>query len=156
MISLGILCMQPIFELCDRNPDFYSVYTFIFPIACTCPSPRNNPFYKIWNEVTVENHGNYKNFKTSGMGPQWPSLRAIPTNAVKEYYLTFAKNDSSKENYHRILCCLNYYYSYTKWIFNEFVFWQEKSIWSTFTAYFFFIFFSNQIYFLTWNPENWF
>ena len=52
---------------------------------------ENDPFYKIWNEVTMDNYQNYQDFKTSGMGPQWPALRAIPTKSLKEYYLTFAK-----------------------------------------------------------------
>lgn len=52
---------------------------------------ENDPFYKIWNEVTLENHKNYVNFKTSGMGPQWPALRAVPTAQLKDFYLAFAK-----------------------------------------------------------------
>ena len=38
------------------------------------------------------------------------------------------KNVSSEENYHRILCCFNYYYSYTKWISNEIIHFSRSII----------------------------
>ena len=48
---------------------------------------EQDPFYQLWSDLTLDNHNQYKNFKTSGMGPQWPSLRAIPTEQLKSFYL---------------------------------------------------------------------
>ena len=52
---------------------------------------EQDPFYQIWSELTLDNYEDYKNFKTSGMGPQWPALRPIPTDQLKSYYNEFAK-----------------------------------------------------------------
>ena len=42
-------------------------------------------------ELNLDNYQEYKNFKTSGMGPQWPALRPVPTTELKSYYNEFAK-----------------------------------------------------------------
>ena len=52
---------------------------------------EQDPFYQIWSELTLDNYEDYKNFKTSGMGPQWPALSPIPTDQLKSYYNEFAK-----------------------------------------------------------------
>jgi glycosyltransferase involved in cell wall biosynthesis len=47
----------------------------------------NDPFYKIWSQVTLDNYTELKNFKTSGMGGgQWPKLFAVPKNQLESYY----------------------------------------------------------------------
>ena len=48
---------------------------------------EEDPFYQLWSDLTLDNYTQYKNFKTSGMGPQWPSLQAIPTEQLKSFYL---------------------------------------------------------------------
>jgi len=48
---------------------------------------EQDPFYQLWSDLTLDNYTQYKNFKTSGMGPQWPSLQAIPTEQLKSFYL---------------------------------------------------------------------
>ena len=48
---------------------------------------EQDPFYQLWSDLTLDNYTQYKNFKTSGMGPQWPTLRAIPTEQLKSFYL---------------------------------------------------------------------
>ena len=50
---------------------------------------EKDPFYQIWTECTLENYETYVNFKTSGMGPQWPKLRSIDSNQIKNFYLSF-------------------------------------------------------------------
>jgi len=47
---------------------------------------ENDPFYQIWNQVTLENYEELHNFKSSGLGTaQWPILRAIKTEQVADY-----------------------------------------------------------------------
>jgi len=47
---------------------------------------ENDPFYKIWDQVTLENYEELHNFKSSGLGTaQWPILRAIKTEQVADY-----------------------------------------------------------------------
>jgi len=47
---------------------------------------ENDPFYQIWNQVTMDNYEELHNFKTSGLGTaQWPILRAIPSEEVTSY-----------------------------------------------------------------------
>lgn len=49
---------------------------------------EQDPFYNLWNQVTLENYHTMRDFKTSGLGSaQWPSLTAIPTNALKNYII---------------------------------------------------------------------
>ena len=48
---------------------------------------EKDPFYKIWDQVTLDNYSNLHNFKSSGLGSaQWPKLHAIPLSAVEQYY----------------------------------------------------------------------
>ena len=47
---------------------------------------EEDPFYKIWSQVDMENYKQLKNFKTSGFGgAQWPSLEPIETQFLFEY-----------------------------------------------------------------------
>ena len=47
---------------------------------------EEDPFYKIWSQVDMENYKQLKNFKTSGLGEaQWPSLEPIETQFLFEY-----------------------------------------------------------------------
>jgi hypothetical protein len=47
---------------------------------------ENDPFYQIWNQVTMDNYEELHNFKSSGLGTaQWPILRAIPSDEVTNY-----------------------------------------------------------------------
>ena len=47
---------------------------------------ENDPFYQIWNQVTLENYEELHNFKSSGLGTaQWPILRAIKSEQVTSY-----------------------------------------------------------------------
>ena len=48
---------------------------------------ENDPFYKIWEQVTLDNYHELRNFKTSGLGgAQWPKLFAVPKNQLESYY----------------------------------------------------------------------
>ena len=47
---------------------------------------ENDPFYQIWDQVTLENYEELHNFKSSGLGTaQWPILRAVKTEQVTSY-----------------------------------------------------------------------
>ena len=47
---------------------------------------EEDPFYKIWSQVDMDNYNQLKNFKTSGLGgAQWPSLEPIETQFLFEY-----------------------------------------------------------------------
>lgn len=47
---------------------------------------ENDPFYSIWDQVTLENYTQLQDFKTSGLGgAQWPRLFAIPVSEVNNY-----------------------------------------------------------------------
>ena len=47
---------------------------------------ENDPFYQIWDKVTMDNYEELHNFKSSGLGTaQWPILRAIKTEQVADY-----------------------------------------------------------------------
>lgn len=49
---------------------------------------EQDPFYNLWNQVTLDNYTSIKNFKTSGLGSaQWPSLTAVNTNELKSYII---------------------------------------------------------------------
>jgi hypothetical protein len=46
-----------------------------------------DPFFKIWDQVTLDNYHELRNFKTSGLGgAQWPKLFAVPKNQLESYY----------------------------------------------------------------------
>ncbi len=50
-----------------------------------------DPFYSIWQSVTLDNYKTMKNFKTSGLGTaQWPALTAVPTNKLESYVMQYA------------------------------------------------------------------
>lgn len=48
---------------------------------------KKDPFFGLWNEVNLDNYVHARNFKTSGMGPQWPRLVSVPTAGLKDVYL---------------------------------------------------------------------
>ena len=49
---------------------------------------EQDPFYSIWDQVTLDNYHQLRDFKTSGLGGmQWPSLFAIPVTEVNNYIL---------------------------------------------------------------------
>lgn len=49
---------------------------------------ESDPFYKIWNQVTLDNYTELRDFKTSGLGSaQWPKLFALPLADLENYYL---------------------------------------------------------------------
>jgi hypothetical protein len=48
---------------------------------------ETDPFYKIWEQVTLDNYHELENFKTSGLGQaQWPKLFALPIEQLESYY----------------------------------------------------------------------
>jgi len=41
----------------------------------------------VWEQVTLENYTELRNFKTSGLGgAQWPKLVALPLANIEDYY----------------------------------------------------------------------
>jgi hypothetical protein len=47
---------------------------------------EEDPFYQIWSQVTMENHTELRNFKTSGLGgAQWPRLEPVPFENTEDY-----------------------------------------------------------------------
>ncbi len=51
---------------------------------------EEDPFYNVWNQVTLDNFGGLKNFKSSGIGEaQWPSLYDVKTEHLLSYYEQF-------------------------------------------------------------------
>lgn len=46
---------------------------------------KKDPFYDIQKQVDLKNYKSLINFKTSNMGPQWPTLKFIPRNEFNEY-----------------------------------------------------------------------
>lgn len=46
---------------------------------------KKDPFYDIQKQIDLTNYKSLINFKTSNMGPQWPSLKFIPRNEFNEY-----------------------------------------------------------------------
>jgi len=48
---------------------------------------ERDPFYQVWEQVTLENYTELRNFKTSGLGgAQWPKLVALPLANIEDYY----------------------------------------------------------------------
>lgn len=43
-------------------------------------------FFNLWKNVNLSNYTSYRNFKTSGLGPQWPRLVAVPIEHMEAYY----------------------------------------------------------------------
>ena len=52
---------------------------------------KRDPFYDIQKTVTLDNYQQMLNFKTSNMGPQWPTLRAVPKTNLMDYCKTEAR-----------------------------------------------------------------
>lgn len=52
---------------------------------------RNDPFYQVQKEVTLDNYQELTNFKTSGMGEQWPRLIRVPKDELSSVLKTEAK-----------------------------------------------------------------
>jgi hypothetical protein len=51
---------------------------------------EQDPFYQIWEKVTLDNYHELVNFKTSGLGgAQWPKLVAVPTNNLTDYLTSY-------------------------------------------------------------------
>ena len=51
---------------------------------------EEDPFYDLWNQVTMDNYAELRNFKTSGLGAaQWPSLFPVKTEQLMSYYEQF-------------------------------------------------------------------
>lgn len=49
---------------------------------------KRDPFFELWKSVTLDNYTQYKNFRTSKLGPaQWPSLVKVPNSDLREYIL---------------------------------------------------------------------
>ncbi len=46
---------------------------------------KRDPFYDIQKTITMNNFERLVNFKTSNMGPQWPTLKAVPKTQLMEY-----------------------------------------------------------------------
>jgi hypothetical protein len=49
-----------------------------------------DPFFSIWDSVTLENYSQLQNFKTSGLGgPQWPRLVEVDADSLESYVKDF-------------------------------------------------------------------
>lgn len=46
---------------------------------------KRDPFYDVQKRITEDNYTNLVNFKTSNMGPQWPSLKLVDKSNLMEY-----------------------------------------------------------------------
>ena len=70
------------FSLCRKSEDLHEKIHNIGHSNIV----EEDPFYKIWSQVDMENYKQLKNFKTSGLGgAQWPSLEPIETQFLFEY-----------------------------------------------------------------------
>ena len=70
------------FSLCRKSKDLHEKIHNIGHSNIV----EEDPFYKIWSQVDMENYKQLKNFKTSGLGDaQWPSLEPIETQFLFEY-----------------------------------------------------------------------
>ncbi len=70
------------FSLCRKSEDLHEKIHNIGHSNIV----EEDPFYKIWSQVDMENYKQLKNFKTSGLGDaQWPSLEPIETQFLFEY-----------------------------------------------------------------------
>lgn len=52
---------------------------------------KNDPFYEIQKQVTYDNYKTLRNFKTSNMGAQWPSLVFVKDTDLNKYLAEEAK-----------------------------------------------------------------
>lgn len=49
---------------------------------------QHNPMLSLWDNVTLKNYTQLQDFKTTKLGPlQWPSLTAVNTQDLEEYFL---------------------------------------------------------------------
>ncbi len=70
------------FSLCRKSEDLHEKIHNIGHSNIV----EEDPFYKIWSQVDMDNYKQLKNFKTSGLGDaQWPSLEPIETQFLFEY-----------------------------------------------------------------------
>ncbi len=70
------------FSLCRKSEDLHEKIHNIGHSNIV----EEDPFYKIWSQVDMDNYKQLKNFKTSGLGgAQWPSLEPIETQFLFEY-----------------------------------------------------------------------
>ena len=70
------------FSLCRKSDDLHKKIHNIGHSDIV----EEDPFYKIWSQVDMDNYTQLKNFKTSGLGgAQWPSLEPIETQFLFEY-----------------------------------------------------------------------
>jgi hypothetical protein len=52
---------------------------------------KQDPFYTIQKNITMDNYQQLLNFKTSNMGPQWPTLKAVSKKDLMQYCQTEAR-----------------------------------------------------------------
>lgn len=70
------------FSLCRKSEDLHKKIHNIGHSDIV----EEDPFYKIWSQVDMDNFTQLKNFKTSGLGgAQWPALEPIETQFLFEY-----------------------------------------------------------------------
>jgi len=49
---------------------------------------EKDPFYSVWDQVTLDNFSELRNFKTSGLGgAQWPCLVAVPSDKLEDFIM---------------------------------------------------------------------
>lgn len=78
-------------SLCRSQED---LYTKIHNIGHS-DIVEKDPFFQIWQQVTLDNYHELRNFKTSGLGgAQWPKLVAVPINDLKNYYMSYIKGNN--------------------------------------------------------------
>jgi hypothetical protein len=71
-------------SICRAKEDLYKKITNIGHSDLA----KTDPFYSIWNQVTLDNYHTMRNFKTSGLGAvQWPKLLAIKLEDVESFYM---------------------------------------------------------------------
>jgi hypothetical protein len=52
---------------------------------------KQDPFYQIQKQITMDNYFQLTNFKTSNMGPQWPRLMFVPKDEISSKCVEQAK-----------------------------------------------------------------
>lgn len=54
---------------------------------------ENDPFFDIWDRVTLDNYEELRNFKTSGLGgAQWPKLFPVKVDELESYYNSYKES----------------------------------------------------------------
>jgi len=70
------------FSLCRKSEDLHQKINNIGHSDIV----EEDPFYKIWSQVDLDNYKELRNFKTSGLGgAQWPKLEPIDTQHLFQY-----------------------------------------------------------------------